>query len=292
MMDERAGLSDVIDPLVDRLEALEQRATTAPWRKFNPLLHPLVPMRAGGSTVIVGNSSGNLVLNARGIGTNISLIFTPKGTGTVQASAVLLIADGLVGAPGLAFSGDTDSGFFRTGSNDFSWVTGGTDRIRVNTSGEVGIAGAPISTITLEVYGTTALRSGNTFVLRNSSNNANCQLTNTGASGSATLRILAANGITMNAGLTFTNAASKIVPGATSFSHRNNADGADNVLITDAGVVTIRSTLNTVASATGAAGLNLPHGAAPTSPVDGDMWTTTSGLFVRINGTTKTVTLT
>jgi hypothetical protein len=32
--------------------------------------------------------------------------------------------------------------------------------------------------------------------------------------------------------------------------------------------------------------LNIPHGAAPTSPVNGDMWTTAAGLYVRINGAT------
>jgi len=37
---------------------------------------------------------------------------------------------------------------------------------------------------------------------------------------------------------------------------------------------------------TAGASINLPHGAAPTSPVNGDMWTTTAGLFVRINGST------
>jgi hypothetical protein len=58
------------------------------------------------------------------------------------------------------------------------------------------------------------------------------------------------------------------------------------------GVVTLAGLLATLASATGTAGLRLPHGAAPTSPVNGDMWTTTAGLFVRINGVTKTVTLT
>lgn len=42
----------------------------------------------------------------------------------------------------------------------------------------------------------------------------------------------------------------------------------------------------TAASTTGGAGFNLPHGAAPTSPVNGDVWTTTAGLFIRINGTT------
>lgn len=40
------------------------------------------------------------------------------------------------------------------------------------------------------------------------------------------------------------------------------------------------------ASASGGAGLNLPHGSAPSAPGDGDLWTTTAGLFVRANGVT------
>ena len=39
-------------------------------------------------------------------------------------------------------------------------------------------------------------------------------------------------------------------------------------------------------SGTGAASLNIPHGAAPTTPVNGDVWTTTTGMFARINGAT------
>jgi hypothetical protein len=42
----------------------------------------------------------------------------------------------------------------------------------------------------------------------------------------------------------------------------------------------------TAASATGGAGFRLPHGAAPTSPTNGDVWTTTAGLYARINGAT------
>ena len=42
----------------------------------------------------------------------------------------------------------------------------------------------------------------------------------------------------------------------------------------------------TPASASGGAGLRLPHGTAPSSPTDGDIWTTTAGLYVRINGGT------
>jgi hypothetical protein len=44
--------------------------------------------------------------------------------------------------------------------------------------------------------------------------------------------------------------------------------------------------VTTVLSTTSSAGLRLPHGAAPTSPVNGDIWTTTAGLYVRINGAT------
>lgn len=50
--------------------------------------------------------------------------------------------------------------------------------------------------------------------------------------------------------------------------------------------LSLTALLQTAASATGSAGINLPHGAAPSAPVNGDMWTTTAGLFVRINGAT------
>jgi hypothetical protein len=52
---------------------------------------------------------------------------------------------------------------------------------------------------------------------------------------------------------------------------------------------TFTGKLNTVASGTGAAGLNIPHGAAPTTPTNGDVWTTTTDVLVRLNGTTKTL---
>jgi hypothetical protein len=45
--------------------------------------------------------------------------------------------------------------------------------------------------------------------------------------------------------------------------------------------------VNTIPSVTASAGFNVPHGTAPTSPVNGDIWTTTGGLFMRQNGTTQ-----
>lgn len=47
--------------------------------------------------------------------------------------------------------------------------------------------------------------------------------------------------------------------------------------------------LSTKASVSATAGLIIPHGATPTTPADGSVWTTTSGMFVRINGTTKQI---
>jgi hypothetical protein len=56
--------------------------------------------------------------------------------------------------------------------------------------------------------------------------------------------------------------------------------------------LTVTKKITAPASATAQASVNIPHGAAPTTPANGDMWTTSAGLFIRINGVTKTVTLT
>jgi len=53
------------------------------------------------------------------------------------------------------------------------------------------------------------------------------------------------------------------------------------------GAATFSGTVITAASASGGAGLRLPHGSAPSAPTNGDVWTTTSGLFARINGSSE-----
>lgn len=64
--------------------------------------------------------------------------------------------------------------------------------------------------------------------------------------------------------------------------------GADNWAIFTEGTAKAQfgGIVLTPASTAGTASLRLPHGTAPSSPVNGDIWTTTAGLFVRINGTT------
>jgi len=61
-------------------------------------------------------------------------------------------------------------------------------------------------------------------------------------------------------------------------------DYSTNTLTVDK--ITLNGLLLTLASATGGAGFRLPHGVAPTTPTNGDMWSTTAGVYARINGTT------
>ena len=60
----------------------------------------------------------------------------------------------------------------------------------------------------------------------------------------AGLLTIDSGGLTITAGdLTFGAAASRVIPGATSLALRNNANSADNILVSDAGAVTIRAGL-------------------------------------------------
>lgn len=62
-----------------------------------------------------------------------------------------------------------------------------------------------------------------------------------------------------------------------------------------AGVLGITGTLKPQASTTALAAMNLPTGAAPSAPNDGDVWredNTNTGMKIRINGVTKTITVT
>ncbi len=64
---------------------------------------------------------------------------------------------------------------------------------------------------------------------------------------------------------------------------------ADKPLVMESGKVKqlpASTTIQINASGTGAASINIPHGTAPSSPNNGDCWTTTGGLYCRINGAT------
>lgn len=69
--------------------------------------------------------------------------------------------------------------------------------------------------------------------------------------------------------LQFSATNSKIIPGATNLSHRNSSDSADNLIITDAGVVTVRAGLIVTAGNVAVTAGNLTFAAASAKLIPG-----------------------
>jgi hypothetical protein len=97
------------------------------------------------------------------------------------------------------------------------------------------------------------------------------------------------NGVSGNPTLTLSSTLA--VPGTfTSSNGANTFGGSGAFTVSSTGGIDLSgSKVVLKASATGSASITLPHGTAPTSPVNGDFWTTSSAAFIRINGTTQTV---
>lgn len=125
----------------------------------------------------------------------------------------------------------------------------------------------------------------------------------------------ATNGIGLGISLSVNNASGNVgVQLQTAASTRAywSTDGSTFVQLTTAGAIplllgvnnatavtvgtdkslTLAGKLKTLASATGAAGISVPSGTAPTSPTDGDMWYDGTNVKFRVGATTKTFTLT
>lgn len=85
-----------------------------------------------------------------------------------------------------------------------------------------------------------------------------------------------------------TGAVTLSLPTALTFTGKTVTGGTLTSLSPSGIGTTSSSTTNLAlgASTTGVASLRVIHGTAPTAPVNGDIWTTTAGAFVRLNGTT------
>ncbi len=97
---------------------------------------------------------------------------------------------------------------------------------------------------------------------------------------------------TVGGNLVFTAASAKIIPGATSLLFRNNADGATNLSISNAGAVVIRAGLTVTAGGVTLTAGNLTFGAASGKIIPGatsllfrDTGDTTTNLTIAENGT-------
>ena len=102
---------------------------------------------AGDCLIAVSLGSGNWVVPFFMPAAGYARIASPTFTGVVS------VAGGSVGAPGLAVSGDADTGIASTAGDILALVTGGVARVRANDTGTVGIGSDASTTPVLYVNG-------------------------------------------------------------------------------------------------------------------------------------------
>ena len=83
---------------------------------------------------ITNNATGSApIISATGGDTNIDIALTPKGTGGIVLPA------GAVGTPALTTSGDLNTGIFFPSADTIAFTEGGSEAMRIDSDGDVGI---------------------------------------------------------------------------------------------------------------------------------------------------------
>ena len=81
----------------------------------------------------------------------------------IQQQNLFLIPDGSAGTPAVRFLNDTDVGLFRPTTNTLALATGGSERLRIDSSGRVGI-GTPSPASTLDAAGDVSITGNENYL--------------------------------------------------------------------------------------------------------------------------------
>jgi hypothetical protein len=102
------------------------------------------------------NNAGNVGIANASPTEKLDVTGNIKVSGTAEFGGQVSVPFGTVGTPGLSFDGDNDTGLIRPGSNELSFVTGGSQAMRINASNNVGIGVSSIdSSCLLQMASTT-----------------------------------------------------------------------------------------------------------------------------------------
>lgn len=215
----------------------------------------------GLATYTIGDivyASGATTISKLAIGTAAQILIV-NGGATAPAWHTLVTADitDLTSATtGITKVGTVTTGVWNAGI--INGIYGGTGVN--NGASTITLAGNLVTSgafaLTLTTTNTTNVTLPTTGTLVNTAVTSLASLTSVGGafaiSGAFTGATTGAFSSTLSTSqLTITDTASRIIPGATSLSLRNNANNADNILISDAGAITVRSTIGGVTTISG-----------------------------------------
>ena len=103
-------------------------ASYSPWVAPNNVIY----------TYIGTSPNGYWEANTANAATNLTAVFVER-TGSTMTGALKLDNAGSVSLPDISFDGDVNTGLFQPGADSLAITTGGTQRVTVNSSGNVGI---------------------------------------------------------------------------------------------------------------------------------------------------------
>ena len=112
--------------------------------------------------------AASLVAGELAVNTADGRVYTKQDSGTVVdiAQAILatgqtiVAAAGSATAPSVAFTGDTNTGTYSPGADQWAVTTGGTQRLHITSTGDVGIGTAANATVRLNAYQTATNQNG------------------------------------------------------------------------------------------------------------------------------------